>query len=33
VHAQLRHLHLPTIEDIEDEFEKKASELGVKASS
>jgi hypothetical protein len=33
VHAQLRHLHLPTIEDIEDEFEKKVRELGVTASS
>ena len=32
VHTQLRHLHLPTIEDIKDEFEHKAQELGVKRS-
>jgi len=29
IHAELRSLHLPTIEDIRDEFERKASELGV----
>jgi hypothetical protein len=33
VHAQLRHLHLPTIEDIRDEFEDKVHELGIKSSS
>ncbi|MER8614003.1 hypothetical protein [Mesorhizobium sp. M0435] len=32
LHAQLRRLHLPTIEDIRDDFEDKAHELGVKAS-
>jgi len=31
IHAELRSLHLPTIEDIRDEFERKASELGVAA--
>jgi chromosomal replication initiation ATPase DnaA len=31
VHAELRSLHLPTIEDIRDEFERKASQLGVRA--
>ena len=30
VHAQLRRLHLPTIEDIRDEFEDKVRELGIK---
>ncbi len=29
VHAQLRHLHLPTIDDIKDEFKSKARDLGV----
>ena len=33
LHSQLRSLHLPTIEDIADEFEKKARDLGVHASS
>ncbi|MER8379280.1 MULTISPECIES: hypothetical protein [unclassified Mesorhizobium] len=32
LHAQLRRLHLPTIEDIRDDFEDKARALGVKAS-
>ncbi len=32
VHAELRRLHLPTIEDVRDEFEAKARELGVDAS-
>jgi hypothetical protein len=31
IHSELRNLHLPTIEDIRDEFERKARELGVKA--
>jgi len=29
IHAELRSLHLPTIEDIRDEFERKADQLGV----
>ena len=33
VHAELRSLKLPTIEDIRDEFERKARELGVHAGS
>ncbi|HEY0908935.1 MAG TPA: hypothetical protein VGD75_01740 [Bradyrhizobium sp.] len=33
VHAQLRHLHLPTIEAIREEFDDKVRELGVKRSS
>ena len=33
VHAELRSLNLPTIEDIKDEFERKARELGVHAGS
>lgn len=33
VHAELKALHLPTINDIRDEFEAKAKELGVDASS
>jgi hypothetical protein len=33
VHTQLRKLHLPTIEDIRDEFEAKASQLRIKASA
>jgi hypothetical protein len=33
VHAELRHLHLPTIEDIREEFEEKARALGVSAGS
>ena len=33
VHAELRSLDLPTIEDIRDEFERKISELGVQAGS
>jgi hypothetical protein len=33
VHAELRSLKLPTIEDIRDEFEGKAHELGVHAES
>lgn len=33
VHAQLRRLHLPTIEDIREDFENKAQDLGVKAHS
>ncbi|HLH12265.1 MAG TPA: hypothetical protein VKV77_10365 [Methylovirgula sp.] len=32
VHSELRHLHLPTIEDIREEFDRKAHALGVKAS-
>jgi hypothetical protein len=28
VHAELRSLNLPTIEDIRDQFERKARELG-----
>jgi chromosomal replication initiation ATPase DnaA len=31
IHSELRNLHLPTIEDIRDEFERKAREMGVKA--
>ncbi|WP_040619257.1 hypothetical protein [Rhodovulum sp. PH10] len=31
VHAELRRLDLPTIEDIRDEFERKAADLGVGA--
>jgi hypothetical protein len=31
VHAELRALGLPTIEDIRSEFEQRAEELGVKA--
>ena len=31
VHADLRHLHLPTIEDVGDEFEAKAKDLGLQA--
>ncbi|WP_407179018.1 hypothetical protein [Bradyrhizobium sp. STM 3562] len=30
VHAQLRRLHLPTLEDIEDEFEGKVRSLGLR---
>jgi hypothetical protein len=30
VHADLRRLDLPTIEDIRDEFEAKATDLGIK---
>ena len=33
VHAELRSLDLPTIEDIRDEFERKMSALGVQAGS
>ena len=33
VHAELRSLHLPTIEEIRDEFEQKARDLGVHGSS
>ena len=33
VHAALRSLHLPTINDIRDEFEEKARELGVDGRS
>jgi hypothetical protein len=33
VHAELRSLKLPTIEDIRDEFERKARELGIHAWS
>lgn len=33
VHAQLRHLHLPTIEEFKEEFEEKARQLGVRISS
>src|SRR5436305_670281 len=33
VHAELRALDLPTIEDIREEFEAKAEQLGVQASS
>lgn len=33
VHAELRSLRLPTIEDIKDEFERKARDLGVRAGS
>jgi hypothetical protein len=29
VHAELRSLHLPTLDDLRDEFEEKARELGV----
>lgn len=32
IHAELRRLKLPTIEDIRDEFDEKARELGVNAS-
>lgn len=32
VHAELRRLHLPTIEEIRDEFEAKAEKLGVRAA-
>lgn len=32
LHAQLRRLHLPTIEDIREDFDDKAGKLGVKAS-
>lgn len=31
IHAELRALHLPTIEDFREEFERKAEELGVSA--
>jgi hypothetical protein len=31
VHAELEQLHLPTINDIRDEFEKKAADLHVSA--
>jgi hypothetical protein len=30
VHRELRSLHLPTIDDIREEFEEKARELGVR---
>ena len=30
VHRELRDLHLPTLNDIKDEFEQMANELGVK---
>ena len=33
VHAALRHLHLPTLEDFSEEFERKAHRLGVDAAS
>jgi hypothetical protein len=33
VHTELKELHLPTLDDIRDEFEAKADELGVKAKS
>lgn len=33
IHAELRRLGLPTIEDIKDEFEQKARELGVHGGS
>lgn len=33
VHAQLRHLRLPTINEIKAEFEDKARQLGVEHSS
>ena len=33
IHTELRSLDLPTIEDIRDEFERKARDLGVRASS
>lgn len=33
VHAELRALHLPTIEDIHEEFDAKARDLGVHASA
>ncbi len=29
VHAELKSLHLPTLDDIRDEFEEKARDLGV----
>jgi hypothetical protein len=32
VHADLKALNLPTLNEIKDEFETKASELGVDAS-
>lgn len=31
IHSELRHLGLPTIADIRDEFDEKARELGVEA--
>lgn len=31
--ADRRHLHLPTIEDVKEEFEQKAAQLGVKSSA
>lgn len=33
VHSELRQLGLPTINDVREEFERKADELGVHASS
>ncbi|NNG69173.1 hypothetical protein HLI18_04425 [Rhizobium laguerreae] len=33
VHADLKALHLPTINDIEDEFDAKVEDLGVQVSS
>ena len=33
IHAELRQLGLPTLEDVRDEFERKAQELGVGAGS
>jgi hypothetical protein len=33
VHAELKSLHLPTLDDIRDEFEDKARELGVEGKS
>lgn len=33
VHTELRRLRLPTIEDIQDEFETRVRHLGIKASA
>jgi transcriptional regulator of NAD metabolism len=33
VHAELKSLHLPTLDDIREEFEAKVQELGVKGRS
>jgi hypothetical protein len=33
VHAELKSLHLPTLDDIRDEFEDKVRELGVEGRS
>lgn len=33
VHAELRRLHLPTLDEFRDEFEERARTLGIKASA